>query len=86
MKKVNKVTVISLGKLDFPRIIAENIAVLETDYVLVNAQKNEVLVKDKSTADMQFRKADAGNIVPLGSIVEQGVTYHRFRVNPELLS
>ena len=86
MKKVIKVTTVSLGKLDLAKIIAENAALFETGYVLLNAKKSEVLVKDKSAADIRFRKADAGDIVPIGSITVKEVIYHRFRVNPKLLS
>ena len=81
-----KARITDLNRHDLSLIIASNLEKLETDYVVFDRALRKVLVKDGSAADLKFKAAEAGSIIPLGTVTFEAKLYRSYAVDPKLLT
>jgi len=81
-----KVRIKRLTPSDFEGIVRSNKQTLATSFVVINQDRNEVLVLDQNAADMKFRSSPTGMCVPTGTKTIDGSLYRTYLVNPKLLT
>ena len=88
MNDVNKakVSVTDLAGVAYESAIASHEKELETTYVLLNKKTRLVAVKDGNVADMKFRIAPPGSVVPVGTVTVKDVLYRLYLASPDLIS
>ena len=82
----NKVQVTQLQAEDFSGVVHDNLATLETSYVVLDERQNKIIVMDGSAADQRIKAAKAGEVVPLGTVTVNEVLYRIYLVSHSLLS
>ncbi|MDR3558071.1 MAG: hypothetical protein P4L61_00920 [Candidatus Pacebacteria bacterium] len=82
----SKVSVTDLAGVAYESVIASHEEELETSYVILDKKMHKVAVKDGNLADMRFRIAPPGDVVPIGMITTNGALYRLYLVSPDLLS
>ena len=85
MNAQEKVSITSLDRSDYDGIIEANLHVLETSFVLLDQEKNKVLVMNGSVADKRFKSSKSGNVVPVQTVTRNGLKYRVYLVSPDLL-
>jgi hypothetical protein len=77
VKKTVRIT--SFVRRDLSDLVRQNGKLLESAYLLINKQKNEVVVKDGSEADLKFRSSKHP-VVPTGTQRIDGILYRTYMV------
>ena len=85
-KKIKKVSVTSLGTSDYCTFIRIHADLLAVSYVIFDKNLRKVIVKADSPADVTFRSAPAGKVVPFGTMGCDGVKYRIYIVSPDLIA
>jgi len=59
--------------------------VITSSFFLLEARKREVVVRDGNPTDMKIRGSIPGNVVPLGLVKVDSITYRLYRISDTLL-
>ena len=84
--KKRVVSTTPVSREDYTGVIIDNPELLKTDFVLIDGKQGKVIVKNDSLADLRFKAAKPGMVVPVGTVEHDESVYRLYLVSPELLS
>ena len=82
--KTRVVSITPVSREDYTGFIAGNLQKLQTSFVLIDQNLGKVIVKNDSDADLKFKAARPGTVVPIGTVDYEGSVYRIYMVSPEL--